>query len=374
LNINVNPKANLKIEPLYLFIIITSIQTGVGTIGLPRLVFAEARQDGWISILIAFVCILVVLTVMLQLLKQYNSADIFGIQVDIFGNWLGKFLGTIYIIYFAVALFSILITYIELVKIFVFPNVSGFLIGLLLLLLTVYSVLGGLRVMVGVCFVFFLFSHWILILLIQPITMMDMSHFLPILEASPAELLAGARTTSYTFLGIEILLLVYPFIMNKQKAKKPVYLTAVWSTLLTLTGTVISIGYFSHEQLLRREWATLSLYKFQGFAFVERFDYIVVAVWMTAILPNLILFMWAITYGLKRLYKIPQKLTLYLAAIIFLIGCSFINKHFQIQAVIDTVANVGFWIVYVYPFILLAIVLIKKRWRSKKGDTNNANH
>lgn len=372
MDINVKTKSNLRIRAFYLFFIITSIQIGVGILGVSRIVFMEAYQDAWISIIIALLYIFLVLFVMFLILKQYDNADIFGIQVDIFGKWLGKLLGTVYIIYFAATLFSVLITYIEIVKVFIFPELSNFVMGLLLISLIIYSVLGGFRVIIGICFIFFFLYIWVIFLLIEPALNMDLTHFQPAFQASFSEIMQGAKATSYTFLGLEILFLVYPFIQNKKKAKMPVYLTSFWTGAMVLFTTVIAIGFFSPDQLERREWPLLNLFKIQSFAFLERFDFIVVTEWMMVTLPNMILLMWGITYGLKRLYKVPQKTTLYMTSILLLIGCLFVEEHFLIQSIINGVDQGGFWLVFVYPFALLPFVWMKKKWRKHKGGGRNA--
>ncbi|MFD1849958.1 GerAB/ArcD/ProY family transporter [Oceanobacillus bengalensis] len=372
MDINLKVKKNLQIRAFYLFFIIASIQLGVGIIGAPKLIYLESLQDSWISILIAFIYIVAVVITMFFILNQYENADIYGIQVDIFGKWIGKFLGTIYIVHFGIALLSVLITYIEVIRVYIFPMMSNFVMGFLLLCLVVYGVLGGLRVIVGVCTVFFLLSHWIVFLLIQPSTRMDITHLQPMFVSPISDLLSGAHISAYTFMGFEILFLVYPFIQNKKKAKLPALLATGWTTLFLLLITIITIGYFSYQQIERREWVLLSLIKVQNFTFVERFDYIVVAEWMMIIVPNMLLLMWGITYGMKRLYKVPQKVTLYSVAVIMSFACIYFDEHYRIQSTIDASANYGFWLVYVYPFLLLPIVLIKKKWIKKKEEKSNA--
>ncbi|WP_100011356.1 GerAB/ArcD/ProY family transporter [Lentibacillus sediminis] len=367
MDINVKVKPYLKIQAFYLFFIISSIQLGVGIMGLPRLVFLEAYQDAWISILIALLGILLVVFVMLRILTSYDNADILGIQIDLFGKWLGKIMGTVYIVYFAVTLFSVFITYIEVVKIFIFPELSNFVMGLLLVSLIVYCLLGGLKAIVGTCFIFFFLALWVLFLLIHPAVLLDFTHFQPVFQASFPELLSGARVTAYTFLGFEILFLIYPFIQNKKKVKKPVYFGVTFTALIVLITTVISIGFFSTDQLKNREWVVLNLFKIQSLPFIERFDYIVVAEWMMVVLPNMFLLMWAITYSMKRLYRVPQKITLYATAGLLLIACIFTSDHFLIQKIINTSAQYGFWLVFVYPLLLLPMVWIKKRRGKQKG-------
>ena len=368
MEINLKVKKGLRIRAFQLFFIIVGIQISVGILGAPRYIFEKAHQDAWVSVLIAFVYMLIVLWTMFLILSQYENADIFGIQVDIFGKWFGKLLGTIYIVLFAAELLSVLLTYIEVVQVFLFPTIPSFVMGLLLLILVVYSVIGGIRVVVGVVYLFVLLSPWIFVLLYDPVTRMEIAHFQPMFEATITDLLKGARTTAYTFLGLEILFVIYPFIDNKKDAKLPTYLGVSASAFLVLITTIISIGYYSPNDFDLMNWPVLSLFKSASFSFMERFDFIVIAEWMMVTIPTMILLMWAITHGTKRLYAIPQKTTLYVVAFLMLAIASVINKDYKIEKIADVISQVGFWIVFVYPLVLLPIVLIKKKRQRHKGS------
>src|SRR5690625_56225 len=368
MEVNLKVKPGLRIRAFYLFFIIPSIQIGVGVLGAPRYIFAEARQDAWLSILIALVYIIIVAWVMFIILNQYKSADIFGIQVDVFGKWIGKLLGTIYIVFFAAELLSVLLTYIEIIQIFLYPTIATWVMGLVLMILVVYSVLGGIRVIVGVSFLFVLVMPWIFILLYDPITRMEILHFHPMFQASVTELLKGAKATAYTFLCLEMLFILYPFIENKKKAKLPVYLGLSVSALLVLVTTIISIGYYSPYDLNKMDWAVLSLFKSVSLSFLERFDYIIVAEWMMITIPTMIFLMWGVTHGMKRLYAIPQKKTLYVVAVIVLTLTFFLKTDYSIQKYTDIISIIGFWIIFVYPIVLLPLVLIKKQWQKRKGS------
>jgi len=371
MDINLNIKPGLRIRTFYLFFIIVGAQVGVGVLGVPRYIFEEARQDSWISILIAFVYMAIVASAMLIILNQYKNADIFGIQVDIFGKWVGKLLGTIYIIFFTAELLSVILTYTQVVQVFLYPTMSSLTMGVLLMILIVYSVLGGIRVVVGVAFLCILIAPWIFILLYDPISRIEMSHYLPMFQASATELLKGAKATVYTFLGLEILFIIYPFVDNKKKAKRPIFLGLVISALHVLITTIIAIGYYSSYGLSIMQWPVLALFKSVTLPFLERFDYLVVAQWMMVALPTMVFLMWAATYGVKRLYGISQKKALYSIAILQLITITFIQTDNTIQKVTNIVAKVGFWIVFVYPIVLLPVVLLKKKLQKHKGSANS---
>ncbi|WP_246880346.1 GerAB/ArcD/ProY family transporter [Sporosarcina sp. 6E9] len=362
-------KPGQSIRAFYLIFIIVGIQVGVGILGVPRYIFAVAHQDAWVSIIIAFAYMLIVTWAMFIILNKYENADIFGIQVDIFGRWIGKLLGTIYLLFFMVEFLSVLLNYIEIVQVFIFPTITTFIMGLLLLLLVIYSVQGGIRVVVGTVFIFSLLSPWIFLLLYDPISRMEVTHFFPMFDASFTELLKGARSTIYTFLGLEIIFVIYPFIDNKKDAKLPSYIGISISALLVLSTTIISLGYFSPNDFNLITWPVLSLFKSVSFSFMERFDYFIIAEWMMVTIPTMVLLMWMITHGAKRLYAIPENTTLYVVSILSLIVCTVLNRDFEIRKVSDIVNVMGFWIVFIYPLLLLPIVLFKKRRQKTKGST-----
>lgn len=369
MDVNVKVKSSLTIRAFYLFFVMSGIQVGIGVLGAPMYIFNEAAQDSWLSIIIAYLYTVIVLLVMLWILNSYKNADILGIQVDLFGKWVGKLLGTIYIAHFFVALLTVLVTYVEVIQIFIFPELSSLIIGLLLLSLVIYSVIGGLRVVIGVVFLFGLLSFWLFFLLIEPATQMEMDHFQPVFQASILELLKGSKETTFTFTGFEILFLIYPFVKNKKQAKRPVILGAGFTAGVLFLGAVVAIGYFSAGQLKGMDWSVISLFKIVKLPFIARMDYIVIVQWMMVTLSTMTLLMWAVTYGLKRLYKVPQKITLYATSLILLVLCGLISTHDFVIKLLNTFAEIGFWIIYVYPLILLPLVLLKKRWRKRhKGS------
>ena len=366
IELNLKVKKSLRIRAFQMYFIIVGIQVGVGILGTPRYIFNQSQQDAWLSILIAFIYMILLVWTMFVILGQYENADIFSIQVDLFGKWIGKALGTIYILFFMAELLSVLISYIQIVHVFLFPTMPSYIMAFLLIFLATYAVLGGIRVVVGTVFLFSLLSPWILVLLYDPITRMEWSHFLPLFDASMIELLKGARTTAYSFFGLEILFIIYPFIDNKKNAKIPTFLALCTSTLLVLVTTIISIGYYSPNDFNLMDWPVLSLFKSVAFSFMERFDYLVIAEWMMVILPMMALLMWMITHGTKRLYGISQKKTLYLVSILLIIIASLFNTDYQIEKYTDLIARFGFWLVFVYPIILLPIVLFKKKREKRK--------
>lgn len=357
---HINMTIDNKISSFYLFFIITGIQIGVGIMGVPRFIFKEAHQDAWLSILVTFVWMLIVIQVMLMILKQYENADLFGIQVDVFGKFIGKLFGTIYILFYCISLVTVYLNYIEVVHVFLYPTLSPFVMAILLAILALYTVMGGFHVAVGISFIFFFLPQWLWFLLYDPISRMDFDHFLPMFDASFTQILKGAKVTTYSVIGFEILFFIYPYISNKKNIRRSAFWAVAFSSFVVLSFTIISIGYFSPHDLSDVNWSVITLFKSVSFSFIERLDYIVVVEWMMIVLPNLVLLLWIISQGLKRIYHVPPKYSLYIISAICVLLASIIKKYDTIHFITNFIANFGFWLVFIYPFFLLVFMWLKK--------------
>src|SRR5690625_2002039 len=184
MELNLRVEKNLRLRAFYMFFVISTAQIGVGILGLPKYIFDEAKQDAWISVLLALAYMILVIAAMLYILKQYENADIFSIQVDLFGKWIGKTLGTLYILFLISGLAIALKTYIQVIQLFIYPMIPSYIMGIILIILVVYTVLGGIRIVVGVCFLFFFLSLILLLLLFIPIRSMAMTNVQPVLSTS----------------------------------------------------------------------------------------------------------------------------------------------------------------------------------------------
>ncbi|ELK47590.1 UNVERIFIED_CONTAM: GerAB/ArcD/ProY family transporter [Halobacillus marinus] len=368
MNINIRLNPDKAVHAFYVFFIIHTCQIGAGLMGVPRILFLEAGVDAWVSVLVTGAYMHVLVLLMLTILRNYENTDLIGVQVDLFGPWIGKGLGVLYILYIFLLLLTVMKNYIEVVQVFIFPQIPIWLMSAFMLILMVYSILGGFRVVVGTSFLFFFLTIWLVLPVYKPVTFMDWKHLTPIFMSSPMEILAGAKQVAYSVLGLEILFFIYPYIQNKKKIAVAAHAGVFFTTILILLVTVVSIGYFSPDELKETVWATLSLFKIISFSIIERFDFLAVALWMMVIIPNVVLFGWIIIHSLKRLFSFPKKPSLYITALMLFFSSILIEERIGINYLTSITGEVGFWVVFIYPWILYVGLLLKKLFR--KGKSN----
>ena len=365
-------KKQYLLFPAYLaFFIVHTNQMGVGVTGYQRVIFMESKQDAWISLLIMYFVMNTVMFMICYILKSYKDKDLFDIHKSLFGKWIGGAINLIFISYLLAGFLAIILAYTEIVQAWVFPQMGSWVISSIIILLTIYGVFGGIRTVVGVCFLGFFLAIWLVFIITEPMTYMDLTFFHPILEANPKELIMGAYKASFTVLGFESILFVYPYIRNKEKVPFYAHLAVGFTGFLLILIMIVSIGYFSGEQLELTIWATLSMFKIIHFPNLERFEFVTVSVWLIVILPNVLIMMWSATRGLKKTFRLKQKSFVLICSTLIFIISLFFRKRVFINEYIDMVGQVGFAIVFGYSSLLFLIVFLSNV-RKKVGEKNGA--
>jgi len=351
-----------------LFFVIHSAQIGVGIHGFQRIVYEDAKHDAWISVLIAGLATHIVAFCMIKTLEVYSSNDFYGIQQDIYGKWIGNFLNSIYILYCFVAFFSVLRNYIEVIQAWIFPGISTWFLSITLLLIIIYAFTGGLRVIVGISFFSVVLAVWIIPMLVFPLKFSTTESLFPILEANISSLLKGAYSMTFTIIGFEILNVVYPFIKDKEKTSKYAHLALLSTTFIYLSVMLVSITYYTEAKLLKTVWATLTLFSFISFPFMERFEFVAVCFWMLIILPNLCLYLWTAYRGMIRIVKVSHTKFAFIFSMLVFLGTLIVQTRPQINMMNNYLSKAAFYIVFVYPIVLYLITMLKKKFTSQKEE------
>ncbi|WP_456274479.1 GerAB/ArcD/ProY family transporter [Bacillus sp. AK031] len=369
MKINVDPPKGLMFNSFFIMFVVHVAQTGVGIAGLPRIIFLESGNDAWISVLLSGVLLAFAITVIVLLLKNYESADLYGIHKDIFGKWVGCLFSLAYIGYLFLIAYLVIMHYTEMVQAWIFPQLPTWLLTGLLIFLTVYAVLGGVRVIVGLSFLTFILTAWLALMLYAPLRYIDYTHFFPIWNHSLKEIGTGVYKTAFSVIGFELLLLLYPYVKDKKKILKFSLYGIGYTTFLYTLVTFVSIGFFSEMTLEKTIWPVLSMFKIVRIPNLERFEFIAVSYWMLVILPNICLYFWAATRGIKRVTGFKQRKSIFLFAIALWICTFFIDQRIEMNMFTDKTATASFFLTFLYPLLLLALVMLKKFAKKLKGES-----
>ncbi|MGA9288239.1 MAG: GerAB/ArcD/ProY family transporter [Anaerobacillus sp.] len=355
-------KDQYKVSPFLVFYLVHSVQVGVGVMGFQRIVARHAGNDAWISVLVAGLSLSFIIFLMYKILNKENG-DIISLHKNLFGKWLGGLLSWIVIAYFIGMSITVLRTYIEVVQVWMFPDLNKWLFGAVFLLLAYYCLSGGFRVVAGISFFGVVLPFYLILTMLFPMFYGHYRDLLPVFNHSINDLYEGVKGASLSYLGFTTLFMYYPFIKEPEKSHRWAQAGHLLTIITYTLVMVVTIAFFSTEQLDKTIWATLTTWKIAEMPFVQRFEYIGIASWALVILPNLCITLWAGGRGIRRLTRLSQQNATIPLLILILIISSVFAKRESIDLLNMYTSQAGYYFVYVYVPLLFAIQYIKRKVR-----------
>ncbi|UOQ91652.1 spore germination protein [Halobacillus shinanisalinarum] len=352
------PESSL-VTPTYVFFLIHAMQVGVGILGFETYISKYAGFDAWISILFGGLCIHILLWMIYHILQD-SKGDIVSVHKNIFGKYIGGFLSLLFSIYFLLLTLTVLRTFIEVIEVWIFPELQLWLFSCASILLIYYFVVSGFRVVTGMCLISVILGLPILLLKFYPILEGDVSSLYPVVDHSVSELIAATKQSVLSFLGIELLLIFYPFIKNPHASKKWAHFGVFFTVLIYLITAITSFVYFSEGQLEYVIWGTITLWKIVEFPFVERFEYIGIAMWFYVVLPNIALALWGASRIPKRVFKVKQRYVLWLFCAILLVASGLLKTRHTIDTLNSFTSQVGLYVLLYIPVLFCLSKIINK--------------
>ncbi|RAK18607.1 spore germination protein (amino acid permease) [Anoxybacillus vitaminiphilus] len=349
-----------KISPFLVFFAVSSMQIGIGVLGYQRIIAKSAGYDAWISVILAGIAGHITLWMMYSILQKTNGSIVETNQ-QIFGKLIGNILNLLLALYYTALVVGVLRTYIEVVQVWMFPDLKIEVLAAAFMLLTIYIVLGGFRAVVGVCFFSIILPSYLILTFVYTFEYANFRMLLPIFDHSILDILKATKDMTLTILGFETLFIYYPFIKNAGQSKKWAHLAILSTTLIYVVITVITFAFFSEKQLQKHIWATLSMWKIVEMPFIERFEYLGIATWTIVILPNICLAAWCASRIVKQVVNIQQKYALIVLSVICTVAVCLIKTRENVNLLNDMLGYVGFYFLYGFvPFIFILLHIIHK--------------
>ncbi|MFG6149606.1 GerAB/ArcD/ProY family transporter [Halobacillus sp. B23F22_1] len=349
------------ITPMFVFFIIHSMQVGVGILGFESYIAEHSGFDSWISILLAGAFIHLLLWMVYEILKK-SGGDIVSVHKDLFGKYIGGLFSLFFSFYFLLLALTVLRTFIEVIQVWVFPSLRIEIFTLVFLGLIYYLVIGGFRLVTGFCMISVVLTVPLLLLKFFPIEVGEVNYLYPVVDHSLLDFLKSAKASILSFLGIELLLIFYPFIKNPQKSVKWAHFGVFYTILVYLATALVAFVYYSEEQLQHVTWGTISLWKIVEFPFIERFEYIGIALWVYVIVPNICLAMLGASRIPKRIFNVNQKVMIVIYCLILYAAALFLDDREIVDKVNTFTGEVGlYFLLYIPVLYVLTLVLHKVR-------------
>jgi spore germination protein (amino acid permease) len=282
------PNAN-KITNKQLVFYIIQAQIGVGILSLPHDVALVAKQDAWMSTLIAGVISQAIIFVFWGLCRRFPSLSLYQILPKLLGRVIGKVVILSYALYFMVTGSLVLARYSDIIDKWILPRTPNWITMVLILITCIYIVNNGLT---SIARFYVLVSPILIILLVLIMYSMKDANFLyilPIGDNSIQTIFKGSKEAAFSMLGFEVFLFIHPYVQSSGKEKLIAITTAnifvtFYYTFMVFAGLV----YFeTNVDIALTPEPLLYMIKAYSFQVLERTDLFFLSLWLVIVATSI---------------------------------------------------------------------------------------
>jgi len=283
-----------------------SIVLATAILFVPSITAQYARQDAWLSLILAGAFGVLVTSLAVQLALRFPGETVIQYAPRVLGTVAGKIVGFIYAFYYLFVAYFVQREFSELMNTAYLPLTPPAVIIAVLTLLAAYILYQGLEVICRAnTLVLWSIMAAILLIIALGVREIRMVAFLPMLEQGMGPVVLGAVAPGSWFGETAVILMLMPFIAaSDQRRMVKFNLLAVFILFLILEMIVVaSIGRFGVEQAATKVFPTLALARHivvPTLPIFERQDAAFMVFWVAGMLFKLVTFFYAGTLALAQ--------------------------------------------------------------------------
>ncbi|MGN9865209.1 spore germination protein [Bacillus swezeyi] len=356
---------NERITTLQTAVIVTNFLLGTGILTLPRTSVDEVKTpDVWITLILGGIIALAAAIIMVKLNHQYPEKTFYEYSQDIIGKWIGGLIGLLFVCYLLAHSGFQVRSMLEIIHFFLLEGTPRWATAMIFLWVGLYLIIGGLSSIARLFEIVFPITVILFLLVVfMSSGIFEMDNLRPVLGQGIGPVLKGIKVTALSFSGIEIVLILMPFMNQPHKAVQTVVIGTAIPLLFYMITVVMVIGALSIDGVVARTWPTIDLmrsFERPGLIF-ERFESFLLVIWIMQLFNTFAISFYGAALGLSQLFKKNiQKVMFILLPVIYLIAMSpnNINNMFAFG---DLIGNSGVYLGGLIPILLLVISRMKGR-------------
>lgn len=355
-----------------LFWLFLSMQVIMIMLLTPVVSIKEAKQDAWISSILATSISLIIMWSSIKVCSKYPNLDFHEIIEKIIGKWFGRFLSIVLLISFTFVLALILRQYGEFISGTILPRTPVSVIIFCILAVAIYPTFHGISVIGRLAEIFGpILILGILIPILFGLGNMHFNHLLPpFYDSGVLQIILGSLAPSVFLSDCILVLWLYNLSEHHSKKNRYLMMSILVSGILYLLTVISIIATFGVKLASSHFYPFLLLERYITiFGIIENLDSIIITVWILSIFLKICLYLFVTSYGFSRytIKKNRKKMMLYIA--IFAYVFSLLPRN-VIESSIKFPEKVA--VPYILPlWIFTPLLLVCIHFFKSKTNTNS---
>ncbi|MBP1965375.1 GerAB/ArcD/ProY family transporter [Paenibacillus aceris] len=359
-----NKSAPYEISLMQFIFLVSGVQVGIGIFQLPRTLAESAGTDGWMPILISGVLSIISGLFIIQVLKKNPDKALPSLMKHYFGRWIGSVLTAIFSVYYVFGFVAVILRMMLFVKVWLLPATPDYYLMILIAIAGYGIASGGIRSLSRYAELVFYITICLNMFFLIPVREGNLLYMLPLFKDGFQPILSGIPDCIYSYLGFEIVFILYPMLTKKQNANVGVIAANMLSMVMYLVATWVCFLFFSPDEILRFNEPTISILKTIEFKVIERFEIIFLALYLLTVFKTWVPLLWGAGFCTNELWrKITVKMFLVISlTLIVIYTFLFAHEFNQNDALQKYLSQIGFYIDYLFPIFLFGYSLLFDRF------------
>lgn len=358
-----NNGKNSLLNKNQLTFLIIGFALGPGFLRLVNSLSQDAKQDSWISAIIALAYPIYMLILVNFIISKHHKENLLILNKKYFGYILGSIFNLIFLFQVIYYTSVIIIDFTTVSRIYIVAFLTPPKVILVTIILCVYASNKGLKV-ISQLSVFI--SYALILLIILSVSALGYGSILnvqPVMGTSFKNILLGATKAAYYYTGFEFLLLYHPFAKDIKDIKKASINATIIAGLVWTWTVFITIYYLGIDIIPKSFYSFVLVFESIKIPLINNFRYIALFIWALVSYRIISTYYFSSSYILNDFTKIPiNKLNLLLAPIIFFLSRNLIHMLFtNEQLLFLTNAFVIFNITFLSTLSLLVWIKSKPK-------------
>lgn len=338
---------------------------------VPAITVKTARQDAWLSIMVATLVGLLIARLVVSLSLRFPGQTLFEYAEEILGKTPGKVLGFLYIWWFLHANALIVREFGTFLVSAVMPDTPIIVFHIIVIAMAAYSVRNGLEVLCRFNQLFIPVTGLLVIVFLLSTKDMKLTRLLPVFDTGLVPILKGAIVPASWLGEIVIFAMIIPYLNKPREAHRIATLSILFIGLFLTASILEALLIFGPNVTGHWIFPTFNAVRVVSIAnFLERLESVIVAMWVLGGFVKIGVFYYAAVLGSAQWLELKDYRPLVAPVGVIVVALS-ILLHESIVDLLDFLARV--WPPYALsifeagiPLALLFIALA--RGKGGKGS------
>ncbi len=354
--------------------LIVGAMVGIGITTLPRELAEEAGRDGWITLLVSTIIVLIYAKICIYYAKLFPEMTLAESVQLVLGKWLGGLVVILYSIYTFSLGAIVLRSFMEIIHVYFAITSPAWFKMIVPLIIIIYMSRCGMATLSRMAEIVFMITIPAIFLLAAPVRQGNLMHMLPVFEQGIAQPFLALPVAIFAFLGVETVILVfYPYLEKKETVNRVTYMAVILVGFLYTGISLITLLVLGLEQIQLFYWPFVEAVKIVRVVILERIDNIFLYLWGVKVTMVASILYFSGTFSLSVLTK---KNYHDIWAIVCWPVIYVISLYPETQVDLENISSLftlwGGIFVAVLPIMLIVVAKIRKvGGKENKGKSKN---